>query len=703
MLLDDAIRLHQAGQLAEAEVAYRKILEASPRDAAALHMLGVVHLQKGEAREAAELIARAIAVDPEQAVFFNNFGAALHALGRTAEALAAFHRAAAIRPQYADAVSNVAMAYDSLGRFDLAERWFRQALEIAPDHRDARSKYAALLEKQGNFVEGIRLQQQLVEREPGVESHVRLGNLLLGAGKSLEATAQYEKALKLGEVEPSSNGQGPSAHFGAALFNLGNCYHEQHRVPEARRMFRRAAEACPRTPLWRLRGITACPAVFASRQEIDDYCYELSAELDRWRESPPPAKWRDLLTTSAFPNFTFSYLGRNVRPLKEKFAALYEHYFRDLPPPEESGLAAQGKRRIGLIITQRHEGIFLRCMTGIMRGLNRERLELVMLCPAASVKPLQQGLAMEGLKFVTIPTGLEEAAKAIREVRCDVLYYWEAGSDALNYFLPFCRLAPVQATSHGSQITSGNPAIGHFYSSGLMEVETAASHYSERLWNSSTLLMTQSRLPRPAKASPGKFGLPEDRTLYMCLQNPLKLHPDFDALLAGVLRGDRRGVVVLLKGAYEYAERELRKRFQRTLPDVLERIVMLPYQKFPEYCELMQMADVVLDPLYFGHGSSAYDVFSFDQPLVTLPTELNVGRVGSAFYAKMGLADLVANSAEQYVKLAVRLGTDREYRRQVQSRITMSSPALFDDPQPIVDHERFFSDVAANSTSNGFT
>ena len=43
------------------------------------------------------------------------------------------------------------------------------------------------------------------------------------------------------------------------------------------------------------------------------------------------------------------------------------------------------------------------------------------------------------------------------------------------------------------------------------------------------------------------FGLPEDRTVYICPQSLFKFHPDFDATLAGILRLDGNGTIALLE------------------------------------------------------------------------------------------------------------------------------------------------------------
>ena len=59
-LLADGRRLHQAGQLIEAEANYRRVLAAQPDHGEALNLLGLVSFQKGRYDLAVELIGRAI-------------------------------------------------------------------------------------------------------------------------------------------------------------------------------------------------------------------------------------------------------------------------------------------------------------------------------------------------------------------------------------------------------------------------------------------------------------------------------------------------------------------------------------------------------------------------------------------------------------------------------------------------------------------
>ncbi len=131
---------------------------------------------------------------------------------------------------------------------------------------------------------------------------------------------------------------------------------------------------------------------------------------------------------------------------------------------------------------------------------------------------------------------------------------------------------------------------------------------------------------------------------------------------------------------------------------VEERIVFLPPQPFGEYCRLLQLADVILDPPHYGANSSCYDIFSYNLPLVTMPGKLLVGRFTQAFYRKMGFEDLVVHSPAEYVSKAVQVATDRDYHKYVTERVAAASDVLFNDLEAVREHERFFEEAIAQRT-----
>jgi len=683
--LDDAIQLHRDGHSWEAEQIYRHILRQWPEHVTALHLLGVVRHQVGDEDAALRLIGKAIALDPVQAPFFNNYGAALLALGRHVEALACFYRALQLQNDYVDASSNLGLVLAAMGRDQAALTCYQKVLQRQPQHLDTVKRLADLLLKQGKESEVVELLRKAIAERPDAELCVNLGNLLVGSGRCDLAVAEYRRAINL------------RADHAEAWFNQGVAFQDQRMVPEAQESFDRAVNLCPERPFWRLRRLTVGPVVFRSAQEIEDYRRELNGILDQWIADPPPrASWNELAGADAIAYFNLAYHGCNNRELKGKFAVLYERYFRDQPEPTGSGLSQ--RKRIGFLVTQRHQGIFLRCMRGILERLDRQAFEVVILCSHAIVDVIRKEVRRDDLRFVSFGRNLTEAVATIRQAACDLIYYWEISSDAMNYFLPFARLAPVQCTSHGSLITSGNPAVQYFLSSELTEPDGSQKHYTETLWKSKTLLFHESRVPPVSPVSRSHFPAPEKGAWYVCLQNPFKLHPDIDSLLGGILAADPTGTIVLLGGRHHRVVALLQERFATTVPEHCRRIVLLPWQKYDDYCRLLQLADVVLDPPHYTAGSSIYDILSFHQPVVTMRGELAVGRVTTGYYGKMGMEDLVAASPEEYVQTAVRIGTDRDYRLSLRHRIEAASAAVFDDVEAVREHERFFSEAIARST-----
>jgi predicted O-linked N-acetylglucosamine transferase (SPINDLY family) len=333
-------------------------------------------------------------------------------------------------------------------------------------------------------------------------------------------------------------------------------------------------------------------------------------------------------------------------------------------------------------------------MAGILERLDA-RFELVMICQRNAIERLRTGIRRADMQFVALEASLQKSIALVREAACDLIYYWEVGSNSMNYFLPFARLAPVQCTGWASTLTSGVPAVDYFLSSALVEKAGSDEQYSEKLWRSNTLFMCAPRLPSVSPAYPAYFGLPDDRHFYVCAQNPLKLHPDFDPRMAGIVEADPLGLVVLVADQSGNVARLLAERFARRIPRVAERIVFLPRQSFADYCRLLQLADVVLDTRHFGAGVTCYDILSFNLPLVTWPGNLLPGRFTLACYRKMGVEDLIVRSGDEYVKKAVTVATDREYREYVTERIAQSSEVLFNDIDAVREHERFFEEALA--------
>jgi predicted O-linked N-acetylglucosamine transferase (SPINDLY family) len=69
------------------------------------------------------------------------------------------------------------------------------------------------------------------------------------------------------------------------------------------------------------------------------------------------------------------------------------------------------------------------------------------------------------------------------------------------------------------------------------------------------------------------------------------------------------------------------------------------------------------------------------------------GRVTAGCYRKMKIETGVVESIEDYVDLAVRLGTDRTFNALIRAEINSRSAALFEDREAVRELEEFFKSV----------
>ena len=132
--LRQAQRLHAAGRLAEAEAGYRAVLAADPDNPHALHLSGVLALQRGDLQQAHELIGRALQVRPAFPEALGNLGVVLEHLDRLAEAERAYREAIRLQPNYLDAHNNLGNALRKQGQFAEAAAAYRAAARLRPEH-----------------------------------------------------------------------------------------------------------------------------------------------------------------------------------------------------------------------------------------------------------------------------------------------------------------------------------------------------------------------------------------------------------------------------------------------------------------------------------------------------------------------------------------------------------------------------------------
>ena len=195
-MIETAIALHRQGRLAEADQAYRSILLRQPNHFEALHSLGVLRLQQGNALEAVTLISRAVEARPQAFDALCNLTSALMTLNRSEEALAISERVLTARPRDAEMLFSRGVALMQLRRYPEALASFERALTEQPHHIKALFNRGTLLASLERHAEALACYDRVLALNPGVfQAQQNRGNVLIKLGRCEDALAAYESVL----------------------------------------------------------------------------------------------------------------------------------------------------------------------------------------------------------------------------------------------------------------------------------------------------------------------------------------------------------------------------------------------------------------------------------------------------------------------------------------------------------------------------
>jgi predicted O-linked N-acetylglucosamine transferase (SPINDLY family) len=243
--------------------------------------------------------------------------------------------------------------------------------------------------------------------------------------------------------------------------------------------------------------------------------------------------------------------------------------------------------------------------------------------------------------YLDLPPILESAIEVLRHEKLDVLIFPEIGMDEWMVYLSYHRFARVQCVFWGHPVTTANPAIDYFISSEYFlpdffeenfedkkeidskNMDTSPGQYHKSTFSEQMVLFrglstfftkpkVARRFQNPSSHARAVLHLPEDKKLYVCPQTLMKLHPDFDHVLHGILSRDKDAYIIMLYSSTQNVWKEkVRMRWRRTLGRLHTRIIFYSTMPYTEFMSLLSIADVLLDPFPWGGGVTTLDGLAF--------------------------------------------------------------------------------------------
>ncbi|WP_407118618.1 tetratricopeptide repeat protein [Bradyrhizobium sp. LMG 9283] len=657
-LLGQALELHKKGRLPEAKAAYRQLLQITPNQFVALHMLGALESDAKNYDQAEILLRRAVAVDPRSAEAHMSLGVALNGLKRHDEARESYRKALALRPNYALAQSNLGNA--------------SAALDL---HLEALESYDRALAIDGNLA----------------EAHNGRGSALCRLRNYDEALASLNRALS---IKPD---------YAAALANRAVALRELQRFDEAMADCNRAIALAPHDAngwLWRAnvllqtqriaQALSDCEKALAVAPDSDQahlvlgLCLaglgrvdEAIASFDRALDIRP-----DLQSAISSKIFTLDFVAdASVEQHQQARRVWWEQIgakiASEAAAPHDNDRDRDRRLVLGYVSSDfnAHSAAFI--FKPVLQHHDRAQFEIV--CYSCSSKEDATTSEFQGIADRWRDASQwtdDRLAAQIRADRVDILIDL-SGHTRGNRLGVFARKpAPIQAHGWGHGTGTGLPTIDYLFSDPVA-IPVAVRHLFAETVVDLPCFVTLT--PLPAGIARAETPAISNGFITFGVFNRISKISDEAAAVWSRILERVPGSRLLIKDVAlddQLVRDKLLARFAACrLP--VERVDLLGATLRGEHLASFNRIDIALDPFPQNGGVSTWEALQMGVPVVAKLGNSLPSRAAGAILAALGLPDWVADSEDAYVEIAAgraaRIGELEKLRRELPGQISAAA------------------------------
>ncbi|BAY75682.1 putative glycosyltransferase [Nostoc linckia NIES-25] len=300
--------------------------------------------------------------------------------------------------------------------------------------------------------------------------------------------------------------------------------------------------------------------------------------------------------------------------------------------------------------------------------------------------PLEQYCELSANSFKLLPQKLSEQVNTIRDDDLDILFIATNVTAATNQIclLAIHRLARIQVTSGGSVVTTGMRNIDYYISGTFTDPSPRAQdHYQEKLIKLEGTAHCfsygneEGKLTNPVERN--SLGIGEDAVVFISGANYFKTVPELIHVWAKIIFKVPNSVLVLLPFGPNWSNNYPKIEFINHLNSIFykhglstERLRVLDPYPIPDredMKEYYKIADIYLDSFPFAGTTSLVEPLQVNLPVIARQGTTFRSAMGAAMVQALDIPDLVADSEESYIQLAIALGNDPKLRQQKSAEI----------------------------------
>jgi predicted O-linked N-acetylglucosamine transferase (SPINDLY family) len=668
------------GRLRDAVDALLRALALKPDFAEGLYNLAVVLRQNREVDGAIVYFERAADLDPRRALFQQGLGEALLESGDPARA-----------------AGHLSCAWLLSGASPRPEGTYVSGSAQPPGLGAPAHEQALALEQQGDFQAAVGHHEIAVDARPDdPRFHLGLARALNALGARSRAIAHYHCAFAVDErctdalVELSGVLEGLNRAEGVAVASsqavqvdpgcamahasLAAARIQRFRYDEAIASCRRALALDP--DLWLAHFHLGY--ALAGTGEVADALAALHRVLEL-RPDHDAAHSALLFFAPYAPGLDARTIGAQARAWAQQRARPFASENR----PHGNDRDSERRLRVGLVSADLYSHVIpLFLLRPLLESLDRRCVEVLCYSSVRSADAVTDRVRAlsDGWRDV-LHASDAEVAELVREDRVDILVDLTMHASGGRPLVFARRPSPVQMCWLAYPGTTGLSTIDYRLTDPHLDPpESDTSVYSEQ----TVRLPDTFWLYHPDDTGPAVGPLPargNGHVTFGSLNSFFKVNPDVIALWARVLRAVDGSRLVLLAPPGDARERTARAFASHGVAPA--RVKFVGRRPRKDYLASYAGIDVALDTFPYNGHTTSLDSLWMGVPIVTLVGETLVGRAGLSQVMNLGLPELAATSADEYVRIAVDLAGDLDRLEQLRATLRgrMEASPLMDAPR----------------------
>lgn len=648
LLFQTALKHHQSGKLEKAERIYRRIVKSNPCHADALHLLGVIDNQTGKNEVAVSLIQKAIQHNPDSPIYYYNLAKALKACGHLDTALSCYQKALELKPDDAEVYFAMGNTHTSKRELDDAIVCYQQAVELKPNYIDAFNNMGTAYKDQGKLDDAISAYHKALQLKPDdYEVYNNLGIAFKNQGKFNDAIECYEKAIQL------------KPDYADVYNNIGIAFKDQGQLSDAITCYQKSLVLKP--DMFETHNNLGVALKDQGRLDEAVLCYHRALELNP-----------DYVSAHSNLLYGLHHLAE-IDPVQlfdqhELWAKKHAELLATGIPPHQNDMKPDRRLRIGYVSPDFRTHSVAYFMEALLENHDHSAFEIF--CYSDVAVKDTTSVRFENLADCWQDIAAMSDENVARRVRLDGIDILVdlAGHTAKNRMLLFARKpAPIQVTYLGYPNTTGLDTIDYRITDTWSDPSDQTDHlYTEKL----------VRLPHgflcytPDKTSPAVGSLPAEEfgsITFGSFNSRAKITPEVIKLWSMILVSVPHSRLYMKSKSLSDSTTQDSLRDDFIENDVSpEQIKFMGYSASTyDHLDLYNSVDIGLDTFPYNGTTTTCEAMWMGVPVIVLSGLIHMSRVGVSLLSNIGLADLIGNSADDYVYKAVELAANLEKLKKI--------------------------------------